>query len=336
MFGFTGNLIVVQRQSHYTVYHDDEQNIWNPADFNEGALKPAMEFDHECKPFEYGGMYYNRGSYYDHEKLLSKESKALYMFYGSCSDFDYHCKAKDDNIVWMNDNTVYKIALSRHNNKIIREPGPLVIEVKDFIRWNFIIPCHVSISMKGKLLHSSAECSKLLYVDGTFRSNYEKIQFTNELGKPDKLDGLDKLPEFTLILNLILHRFDDIIYAKTNKIITPVYTLANITIPEQYQLICPPNSNSIYIVDTDTGGQQRCQFVGHSSFYQMLLNIGFEAVPRTPPSLDLKNAYLKAYGRTLVRRGLYVQTDNLSCNYVSGYERSPNAGKLTKAALRDE
>jgi hypothetical protein len=337
MYGLTGNLIVLSkfidnRNRQYILYHDDEQSIWDRDDFVEGTLKPAAEFKNKCLTFKYGGVYYDMHVNYDYGKL-SKEATILSMFYCFRGQYKGHSNAKDDDIFWMKDNTVYRLALTRRDYKVTRERGDLISEVKDFITWNYIIPCHVSISMNGELLHSNTVCSKLLYVDGTFRDDYEKIQFTNKLGK------FGKLPDFTLILNLRLRQFDDIIYinpldmplmppqikdtiAKSENMSASVYTLANITIPEHYQLICPPNSNSIYLVDTDTGEQQLCNIVKHWSFYFMLSDNGFR-LAQMPPSLDLKDEYLKEHGITLVRRGLYVQTDVWKCHYVSGYEKSP-------------
>lgn len=334
MYGLTGNLIVLSkfidvRNRQYILYHDDEQSIWDRDDFVEGALKPVAEFKNKCLPFEYGGMYYDMHVNYNYVKL-SKEATILSMFYCIRGQYRGHSNAKDDDIFWMKDNTVYRLALTRRDYKVTRERGDLINEVKDFIMWNYTIPCHVSISMKGELLHSNTVCSKLLYVDGTFRDDYEKIQFTTKI---DGLPSLPNLPDFTLILNLRLRQFDDIIYINPldmplippqikDTVVKSVYTLANITIPEHYQLICPPNSDSVYLVDTVTGEQQLCKITKHCSFYFMLSDNGFRPA-QMPPSLDLKDEYLKKYGITLVRRGLYVQTDVCKCHYVSGYEKSP-------------
>lgn len=340
MFGLTGNLVVVSRyidakNTQYILYHDDEQAVWNPADFTEGAFEPALKFINSCAPFEYGGMHYNALAEYDYEKM-SKEEIILYMFRCHNDQYEQHSHAYGDNLFWMSDNTVYRLALKRQlRGKIVREPGPLISEVKEFITWNHTIPCRVSISMNGELLHSNAACSKLLYADGTFRDGFSRMHFTSN--KPIKCE----LPEFTLVLDLKPKKFEEIVYIELGRMVTKLYTLTDVTIPEHYQLICPPNSSSIYIMDTDTGEQQLCQFVEQESFYQLLLNIGFEPAPEMKPLVydecsESDDEAIADSGVILMRHGLYVNADKFNCGYTCWYERSPNAGKFTKAALHVE
>lgn len=266
--GITGNIIIVNKDSPswksdcLTIYFDRWQTIWNPSEFTTIAklLLPSKKADRFGDIIEYGGIKIDYGGCYNLDEPTN-EQIFVFMCYSNFIDYqgNYICA---DNLFWSADNKIYQVGLIRHDDKLIREKGPLIKECTGFMFWNHGICCYVSVVIDGKITNLRQPCRKLIYINQKFYSPAWNIDCeTSQTGII--------FPDYTLILDINSHakKVKDITYFQGRNSILSYDD--NKYCGKNAQIICSPDDpNNVYLADT-TDGRQICALVRHTSIANM-------------------------------------------------------------------
>lgn len=314
LIGPTGNIVRYHIHGKTYAYFDKYQRIW-PNNLNENIGLIRRQSVLINKPFNFGGLSYDRFARYDKNDELSDEYKICEFVSYNRSEKMPKAMIFEDRVYFLNINCAYnnlvyayKLPFFERTNLVYWNIGnsdtKYIIKVnignkiyKLFTRPNFFYSAEYKCFMELDTLY---EINPIFVEDcAALEAQLLDLSANINCGAPKQLEEITYYICGGIVFSALTSKLDEI----------------------KSLSICRKNSTTLE------------HYKSHNNLSDMLIHYGFKLAEKPKFRIKFKEQLLNPGEQLLERYGLYVQIDQ-DC-LTSGYEYVEKNGRHTKGALRD-